>query len=296
MSVERYSNTAPDAGLLVQMLLSVVYLAPLTGGTLFALRRCRADVVVACLTMLPSVASFISQSTRSAVVYSATIWIAGALTARTYSGVRIEQIDLRSIVRKLVPVIAGLIAVITLIRVGDALRGGLLATKSDPQSSFLSDRVKNPLCGHFGALSVWIDNTELDQISASWGKYTFAGLHDTILPGSRAIGIFSDSVRLPTGETNVYTYFRPLIEDASLPGSIGVIFIFGFVGGFLYRKVSERRSGWIGLLAPCYAWILFGITSIFNYNSMLLAFALYALLWWSPWRARKGLAWAQQAF
>jgi oligosaccharide repeat unit polymerase len=292
MSIERYSNTAQDTGPLVQLLLSVVYFAPLSGGTLFVFRKRRIDAILALLTMAPSLASFVSQSTRSAVIYGATMWVAGFLTARVYCGMRSVRIGFRKTIRKIVPLVLSMVAMIALLRIGDALRGGLLPSRNAGSTQILTDRVKNPLCGHFGALSYWIDHTDLARVSPAWGKYTFAGVYNTLAPGSRAIGIFSENALIPTGETNIYTYFRCLIEDASLPGAIVVIFLFGFAGGFLYRKVLEQREGWNGLLAPCYAWMLFGITSLFNYNSMLLTFGVYGLWWLGPWRLRTGRAWA----
>jgi len=52
---------------------------------------------------------------------------------------------------------------------------------------------------------------------------------------------------------------------------------------------------WTSLGTPSFGAQLV-LTSIFNYNSMIVAVMLYGTWWWSPWRARKGLAWAQQAF
>jgi oligosaccharide repeat unit polymerase len=293
MSLERYSNTTQDTGVAVQLLLSVMYLAPLFGGTLFVRRRRRSDIAIAALTMVPCLVSFAAQSTRSAVLYGATMWVAGYLTARIYSGLPLQRIHLSGAMRRLGPAIIGLIAfIIALVATGDALRGGFAPVRGTIGDRLLSNRIKDPLSGHLGALSMWIDNTDLGEIDPSFGRYTIAGVYNLLQPGSRTSGVFSENVQLPTGETNIYTYFRALIEDASLPGSIFVMWSVGFLGGFFYRKVKEGRQSWNGLLATSYAWSMFGITSLFNYNSMLAAFALYCFWWAAPWR-RRVHAWGQ---
>jgi oligosaccharide repeat unit polymerase len=130
-------------------------------------------------------------------------------------------------------------------------------------------------------------------MSPSPGRYTLAGLYNLIRPGTRAGGVFSQMVSITTGYTNVFTYFRELIQDATLTGSLIVMLVLAFCGGFAYRKVAERNIAWIGVLAAFYAGALFGVSSIFDYNSMILAFVLYWAVWAMP-KEKEDVEWAQQ--
>jgi len=276
ITLQRYSGTAPNMGILVRVATSALYLAPLFGGTLFVYRQRRSDIALSLFTMLPSLLSFVAQSTRAAVLYGVTMWVAGYITGRISSGLRVQRIRVRSMFHKLGVGIIVFFALIALISSGQALRGELQTSSGDLRQSILSNLTKTYLGGHLGALSEWMDNTDLPEVQSSYGLYTFAGVYEMIVPGSRVIGIFNDYAMLPTGATNVYTYFRGLIEDATLPGSLLVTLVLGFLGGFTYRKVLEGKQTWRGILAGQYAWILFGITSLFNYNSTLLAIVAYA--------------------
>jgi oligosaccharide repeat unit polymerase len=282
MSLERYTNTKPSGGIVVRIVTSALYLAPLFGGTLFVHKQRRSDTVLSLLTMLPCILSFAVQSTRAAVLFGAAMWLAGYITARNASSLRIQHIHTRSILHKAGNAIAAVLLLVVLISGGQLLRGELRFSSGEESNAVLSDLTKTYLCGHLGGLSAWMDYTNLLDVKPSLGTYTFAGIYDLMEPGSRAIGMYSDYVMLPTGETNVYTYFRALIEDVTLYGALFVMLTVGFWGGFSYRKVLEGKEAWHGPLAAYYAWILFGITSLYNYNSILLALILFGMWHFMP--------------
>jgi len=219
------------------------------------------------------------------------MWVAGNMSSREYFGMPVKQIR-----RKVFYLGAlGIPSVLLLISAGVVLRAGG-ASAAQIGQSVIGERTKNYMCGHIGALSQWLDNADLVHIRPSFGKFSVAGPYEAISGDMRAGGIMPDVAILATGQTNVYTYFRQLVEDFTLLGSLIAMGVLALLWGIAYRRAREHSRFWTGVLATCYCGVLLVLTSIFNYNSMIVAVMLYGTWWWSPWRARKGLAWAQQAF
>ena len=86
----------------------------------------------------------------------------------------------------------------------------------------------------------------------------------------RGPGIFDSVVELIAGETsNIYTGFRPLIEDFTMPGAIAILGVLGFVGGASYRAVARGNWGAVPVLAAAYMTMLWTpITWFWIYNSL----------------------------
>jgi oligosaccharide repeat unit polymerase len=280
MSLGRYSALGQTTTLFIQLLLSLTYLGPLLGGTLFVRRRSARDTALAVSSMVPCLASFALQSTRSSILYGATMWAAGYVTTRVYCGSKCR----RASARALGTCALAVCAIIILMATGDALREGLLPTAAGLRGGLLTDRVKTYFCGSVPAFAIWFDDIKLSDTHAALGRYSLAGAYELIHPGTRQSGVISETVTLATGPTNVYTLFRYIIEDATMPGSLAVMLVLSFCSGFAYCRVREHKERWIAVLAACYAGIVFAIGSIFNYNSILLALVLYGAAWYLPRR------------
>ncbi len=276
MSVARYSKTGNAVTIYLQTLLGMAYLAPLFGGTLFVLRHNRKQTGLAFISLLPSLVIFATQSTRSTTLFGATLWASGYISTRLRYGMTIQRLRPGAIAVGAL----GIPMLLLLIAAGDALRDG--GANPGAGRSFLTDRTKTYMCGHIAALSMWMDDSDLSTIQPAIGQYTLAGLYELVHPGTRVNGVIGEYSVITTGSTNVYTYFRQLIEDATSPGALLVMLSLAFCGGLAYSHVRQGRRSWMGVLAAFYACALFGITSILNYNSILGAFALYGLWWFVP--------------
>lgn len=287
MSIARYYSEAVPIPVYVQLLLTAAYLAPLFGGALYLRRQSKSDTAWALLSFLPSLACFATQSTRSSVLFGGTLWIAGYLSMRPFLAIKAFNVKRRA----LLLAIGAVPMMLLLIAVGDSLRGGGETGIAGAQS-LVTGRTKTYFSGHIAALSQWLDNTDFNALSPSPGRYTVAGVYELIHPGSRVGGVIGQFVTITTGRTNVFTYFRELIEDATLTGSLVVMLVLGFCAGAAYRKVTERRAAWIGILAAFYAGALLVLTSIFDYNSMILALVLYSAAWARPRHKKETVAWA----
>ncbi len=118
-------------------------------------------------------------------------------------------------------------------------------------------------------------------IRPAWGEQTFAGVFDWLgmARRGRAAGAsqWEEDLEIET-TPNVYTGFRQLIEDATVPGAIVVFAVLGLVVGLAYQGVRAARIGWLPVLAGYYGVTLGSYLSLWTtYNSCLLGWALFAL-------------------
>jgi hypothetical protein len=92
-----------------------------------------------------------------------------------------------------------------------------------------------------------------------------------LLGYSRRIpGVFEQVIDLVLGEmSNIYTGFRPLIQDFTIPGALTILAMLGFVGGAGFRMVAAGKWSGIALLLFAYLTIMWTpITWLWFYNSL----------------------------
>jgi len=136
------------------------------------------------------------------------------------------------------------------------------------------------LLGTPAVFSQWLEREWLNGGELGWGAYDFAGVFDFLNLAQRAQGIYMEGIYVGTGEwsTNIYTVFRSLIDDFSLPGAIVILLVMGMAAGFAYRKVLAGACFWLAPLSFFYAFASWsGVGSIFNYNSLVLAWLLFVV-------------------
>ena len=146
----------------------------------------------------------------------------------------------------------------------------------DPWSVMFTVRV-----GLFGspvAFSQWL-RANWDIVTPQWGVKTFGGLADLLGIATRGQGLGWEGISVAgfQGETpNVYTAFRQLIEDFTVPGTIAVFFCLGMLTGAAYRRVSEGRIAWVPVLALFYGVTLGSyLANWLTYNTILFAWLLF---------------------
>jgi oligosaccharide repeat unit polymerase len=128
--------------------------------------------------------------------------------------------------------------------------------------------------GYLGAFSSWLSPVGKYQPPSgrlTWGSQTFSGLLG--LHGVSK-GYADSRVVLPqVGPTNIFTAYRPLLQDFGRPGTILVLFVLGFACQLAWLSVQRRQSlGAALLLAVVYAYILNSATqSLFIFLNVCLA-------------------------
>ncbi|MFO7697378.1 MAG: O-antigen polymerase [Anaerolineae bacterium] len=275
-SVQRYASRyqPPFAA---QILLGAGYAASCFGGTLAV--QARQSVVhrgrlalVSLATFLPAVAIMLVRSERAPFILSTVLYVSFYL-ARGTAVLSLKVVPRRYILYGMaaVPVLMVVFAVVAL------LRAGVYEPSLIPE---LIRKISSGAFGSLASLSIWATRTDALVVEPALGGYTAAGIYDLLGWRTKVLGLFQDFNVLATGyRTNIYTLFRPLIEDYTI-GGFGLFWLlFGFASSRAYSSAKAGRVAAAIVLAICYTVILYSFnTSPFMYNSILMAVVLY-LAW-----------------
>ena len=162
----------------------------------------------------------------------------------------------------------------------DALRS---RTESQQTMELKPDwgRAQSTALGYLAVFSRWTTSSEgPEAFHLSLGAYTFGGVLETVGLHNRQLGVYANSLTLEGGDqSNIYTAFRGLIEDFSLPGAAAGLLLTGFFGGYVYGRPRLSPSVKCTMLAAFYGFVLWSpIGSLFVYNGPILALLLAYLV------------------
>lgn len=272
--VQRYDEIQAAPPLLSQALLPFVFLGPATGGFLFVLRNEKRWKFLSLATFLPAVAVTVLQTTKAAVLFAIVLWLSGYFAARLRRG------RLKVFTRAHFMVAAAVGGVVTVFFFAVSL-----ARMASTDASLLDIVMRKLLTAAFGHMTVfsnWLAEYWNSSTEPTLGRIVFAGPLEMLGISHRIPGLFENVVELVLGETsNIYTAFRPLIQDFTIPGALVVLMCLGFVGGLGFRRVAIGRWSGVPLLLILYYTTMWSpITWFWIYNSLtatLLAIALVVI-------------------
>lgn len=268
---------------LSQSLLPFVYLGPAVGGIFFEM-TCRVRWKLFALTaFLPAVAVTMLQTTKAAVLFAITLWLSGYFATRLRFG------KVAVFTRSHILVAAGVGSFLTAFLF--AVSFARLASTDVSLMSLVILKLVSAAFGHMTVFSQWLGDYWHQPFDPSLGAVTFAGPLDMLGFGQRVPGLFENVIDLVVGESsNIYTAFRPLIQDFSMPGALAVLGLLGFVGGTGFRLVTSGRWSGAPLLILTYMTIFWTpITWFWVYNSLTGAVVAvgFIVLFIRLWRADK---------
>lgn len=259
----RYGEAGSAAApALSQALLPFVYLAPAVGGVFFVLRRQIKWKLLGLASFLPAVAVTILQTTKAAVLLGMILWLS------SYFAARLRQGKLAVFTRAHLVVALGAGATITIFFFAVGL--ARLATTDVTLANVVYAKMVNAAFGHMAVLSQWLVEYWASPFSPTLGTVTLSGPLEMLGYGHRIPGLFENLVDLVAGDTsNIYTGFRPLIQDFTIPGALAILALLGMVGGVGFRLVAGGRLSALPLLIVAYVTIFWTpITWIWIYNSL----------------------------
>lgn len=260
---QRYAEAgAPPPPRLSQALLPFVYLAPAIGGIVFELRRETLWKVLALASFLPAVAVTILQTTKAAVLFAIVLWLSSYFTTRLRNG----KLKVFTRGHLLVAFVAGIVLTVFFFAVSLAR----LASTDVSLLNVVVLKLVSAAFGHMTVFSQWLTDYWNQPFNPGLGSTTFAGPLEMLGFGHRIPGLFESIIDLVAGETsNVYTAFRPLIQDFTIPGALVILTLLGLVGGAGFRLVAIGRWSGMPLLLVAYVTIFWTpITWFWIYNSL----------------------------
>jgi oligosaccharide repeat unit polymerase len=273
---------APPPPALSRALLPFVYLAPALGGILFVIGRRFTVKLFALLSLMPAIAVTALQTTKAAFLFGLVLWFSSYFATR----LRMGRIAVFTRMHLFWAAIVGSVIVVFFFAVGLAR----LASTDVALVNVVMLKLVTSAFGHMTVFSQWLAEYMSSDFDPTLGKVTFAGPLEMLGLSERIPGLFDSLVNLVAGEaSNIYTGFRPLIQDFGIPGALLILAGVGFVGGTGFRLVAKGSWSGVPLLLIAYVTILWSpITWFWIYNSLTVAVFTVGLLVFAHrlWRGR----------
>ncbi len=238
-----------------------IFPAAFLSGIAFALSSSRLKKGLSLVWFVPVLLIGITLASRYGTVMAIGCWVAAYLAAKVYASRGKFQLGKRTLVTAML--IFGACAVLY-IAVG-VVRGHKYGDVSDD-----SAQLRSNLFGYLAVFDSFVNNES--AFNLTFGQYSLAGAFDLLGLKKREAALDYEPIMLQNGTaSNVYTAFRGLIQDFSLPGALLVSLACGLLCGSAYTRACSGRIGSVLILAGYYSFFLWSpIVSIFNYNSVWL--------------------------
>lgn len=271
----------------LQVFLGLHYLGPILGGLLFAGARETRHKLLALFTVLPGLLFGVLDTGRSKVVIQVCYWFSGYFTMLLFVR-RGRPIALFSRGRTLAAIAS--LALFLLIGVvftpfrsvprdvpvGEKFRQYWQLLDSDTLLASW-EWMHSSIFGHPAMFSSYFEIAWADPPTIpKFPQQTAAGVY-------RAFGYeLPEPLYTEVGGewTNVFTIFKPPIEDFTMPGALIIFFGWGALSAWAYRKV-QLGSLWPGVLVAHYYANSMNIGGNFlTYNSQTGAFIIVGVYLW----------------
>jgi oligosaccharide repeat unit polymerase len=251
-----------------RVLTTATYLGPLLSGLMIGIRNSGWTRWLSLVVLAPAIAITAILTTRSSLLIPIALGASSYLAACIAAG-RPPTLTLKR-AALLVGVVGVLAAGFVLIQMAR------YAGWSSGQPIAVVKLVWLDTFPYLGVFSAWFQgNAVSTSFHPTLGQYTFAGVFDLQHIHSRVAGLYTDQVVINGTNYNIYTVFRGLIEDFTVPGALVFLALVGFAVELAYRRVRSGRLLFAGVLAAFYAATLWSfVVNIFIYNSIVLAFVV----------------------
>lgn len=273
ISADRYAGVEVYS-VFNQFFLIFSYAAPVFGG--FCFRMVNKYVKVICiLTLIPGTFIALTQSMKMGMMTSFILWFASYIVCSYTYGLPI-RIKPRILLR-FAFIIAGFLFVLFISMV---FRTGEISERTIHQ---ISERFVTYAFGHMHCFDMWY--TTYVPTDISFGSKTFMGITNLLGIEKRIQGIYTEFYQIGKngfyGMANVFTVFRPLIEDFGEVGTTLVMFFFGYGAKISLKNLIAHNSVYFNqvVLIAIFAYVMWSfVASFYAYTSYLAMFVVAYIL------------------
>jgi len=266
-SVARYSGGWQEPAS-ARVLVTFIYFGALLGGILLANQRSGWTRWLALAPFVPSAMTAAVLTTKASLALPIALAASSYLSTHLVANSSLPRLDVKRVV---------LLAAVSLFLVGlfVLVQMGRYSYTTLAQAGSVLNIFRLDLFPYMGVFADWLQRGGWATRKPAWGLYTFGGLFDLLHLGNRAAGIYTDQVTVGGAPYNIYTAFRGLIQDFTLPGALAVLALLGYGARFAFSKVRRGDLRYAAPLAAFYVFTLWSfIVDVFAYNTILAAFAL----------------------
>lgn len=264
-SVERYSGGEESGGILQKIFIINSSATSLIGGIM--LYKLKKNLrYLAYLSILPPIISGLTQGAKMGIIIGCFLFIVGLLIGSQLFNIKIK-INLTKIFLLLLLLIAfmSLMVIVMMFRIG----------RFDIDTMFeVFGKATSYVLAHLPAFDIWFSNHEESVFSLTMGGESFFGITNFIGLMERKQGLYDKMmvVSLDGSETNVYTYFRILIEDFGSFGGLFFLFIMGGICNVVYTNFTYRHHIYLNTTILCGMYLFISwsfVTSVFVYTTYI---------------------------
>jgi oligosaccharide repeat unit polymerase len=249
-----------------RVLTAAMYLGAMLSGVMIGVRKTGYERWLSLVVFVPSVLVTVILTTKSSILLPI------ALGASSYLATSIAAGNPPTFTLKRAAWVAGLVAVIAVgfVLIQMARYAGWARGSPGAVIQLLWLNV----FPYLGVFSSWLQANGLStNLHPTLGSYTFAGVFELLHLHSRVAGLYTDQVQINGAGYNIYTAFRGLIEDFTIPGALVFLGLVGYGAQLAYRRVRTGDVRFVGVLAAFYAATLWSfVVDVFIYNTIVLAF------------------------
>ncbi len=258
----------------LMFLLMISYSGCLVGGFAFSISNSIRKKILSIIVLIPVLCFAVIYTARSVFLYAMVQFLsAGLLTAVLRHGLNLRLFNLKNVF--LFALSAFLI--IGFFFFGQVARAGELNLSQDMYIN-IAKHLKVWFSGNVSGFSIWFSQPDFDKHQHMWGAQTFAGLAEWMGLNYREVGIYKTSFDVNGCQdfSNIYTYFRFLIDDFGIAFSMVILFVTGFFSKALFVNVVKQKISSLAVLSGIVSLILFSfIASVMAYNTVFFSWILF---------------------
>jgi oligosaccharide repeat unit polymerase len=238
-----------------------IFPAAFLSGILFALGTSRLKKTLSLVWFVPVLLIGTTLASRYGTTMAIGCWVAAYLATKVYDSGGRFRLGMRALLTAL-SIFVVCVAIYVALGI---VRGHKYGDVSDD-----SAQLRSNLFGYLAVFDSFVNNES--AFNRTFGRYSLAGAFDLLGLSKREAALDYEPIMLQNGtSSNVYTAFRGLIQDFSLPGTLLLSLGCGLVCGIAYMRASTGNIGSVLILAGYYSFFLWSpIASVFNYNSVWL--------------------------
>jgi oligosaccharide repeat unit polymerase len=269
IAISRYSGNEVYS-VFNQFFLIFSYAAPVIGGFCYRLVG-KWEKVLCVITLIPCTFIALTQSLKMGMIASFILFFGAYITSSYTYGLPI-RLKAKFVVR-LALIVVGFIGTLF---VSMVFRTGEVSEKTILD---ISEKFFTYALGHFHCFDIWF--TSYEPANYAWGTKTLMGISNLLGLEERGQGIYAEYMQVGKngyhGISNVFTAFRPLVEDFGEAGSYAVMFLLGFLSKLSLKNLTVGRMVFLNqtVLSAVYAYLIWSFAaSFFAYTSYLAMFFL----------------------
>jgi oligosaccharide repeat unit polymerase len=249
---------------------------PLIGGWNIIFSKKTYTKALCLCTVFPSLLVLLTQNTKAAFVGSVLLFICSFITAKFQK----SGVFFKLGAKRLLLLFPMAVVFLLLNYISFFLREGNISWNL---FTAVNNKVLNYLLGQIPAFNHWFTSTSTSS-PHTFGLKTFHALTQSLGLSKRVPGIYTLKLVTAHLNTNVYTAFRPLIEDFSALGAMLLLFAVGMLSSLCFGRIRAGRARCLDIvfITALYFYIFYAfITSPFEYVTYsvdLVLFYVYLLL------------------